>query len=454
MQTDTDTRLPTLPELSGHVLVVGLGATGQSCIRTLRSLGVNVAATDTREQPPALEQVRHTWPDLPLFTGELRPQAFRGAELVLLSPGVAPADPALAEVRARGIPVWGDIELFARLARAPVAAVTGTNGKSTVTALFGQMCERAGLQVRVGGNLGPPALALLDAEAELYVLELSSFQLDTTASLNAKAAAVLNISADHLDRYPSLQAYAASKARIFRGSGTQVLNLDDPAVVAMADPPRRQIGYTLGTPRGNELGRRSIGDKTWLCRGGERVLAADELRVTGTHNQTNVLAALGLAIALDLPLDPCLQAAREFPGLPHRSQMVRHRRGVRFLDDSKGTNVGATVAAVAGVEGKLVLIAGGLGKGQDFSPLRDALHGRTRGVVVIGQDGPTIARTLADQHQVYAAQDMTAAVVRAAELARPGDTVLLSPACASMDMFRDYAERGGVFAAAVKELPQ
>jgi len=442
-----------LPELAGHVLVVGLGASGLSCLRLLRRLGVNVAATDTRDRPPALEQVKASWPDLPLFLGGLWPQAFRNADLLLLSPGVALAEPEVAAAAARGVRVWGDIELFARLAQAPTVAITGTNGKSTVTALLGQMAERAGRRVRVGGNLGTPALELLDPQAELYVLELSSFQLETTWSLYARAAAVLNISADHLDRYPSSQAYAAAKARIFQGAGTQVLNLDDPAVLAMALPGRPQIGFTLGKPGRDQLGRLRLAGKRWLAHGARPLLAVTELGISGAHNEANVLAALALSLALGLPLAPCLQAAREFSGLPHRSQLVRERRGVRFVNDSKGTNVGATVAAVAGLEGKLVLIAGGLGKGQDFAPLREALRGRTRAVLVIGKDGPAIARVLASEHPVHAARDLGEAVTLAAELARPGDTVLLSPACASMDMFRDYAERGEAFAAAVAGLP-
>jgi UDP-N-acetylmuramoylalanine--D-glutamate ligase len=443
-----------IPELAGHVLVVGLGVSGRSCVRALRRLEVNVAATDTRDQPPGLDDFTSDWPDLPLFLGGLRPQAFRRAELLVLSPGVPLTQPDVAAAVARGVPVWGDIELFARLARAPAACISGTNGKSTVTALLGAMAERAGRRVGVGGNLGTPALDLLDPAIELYVLELSSFQLETTASLDAQVASVLNISADHLDRYPSIEAYAAAKARIFRGSGVQVLNRDDPVVQAMALQGRRQIRFSLGRPRGEEFGRLQRRGERWLAHGDTPLLATAELALSGAHNEANVLAALALAQALELPLSACLEAARQFRGLAHRSQLVRERHGVRFVNDSKGTNVGATVAAVAGTPGSLLLIAGGLGKGQDFTPLRQALHGRARAVIVLGEDGPAIARVLADEHRVHTARDLQHAVVLAAELARPGDTVLLSPACASMDLFRDYAERGEVFATAVRGLPE
>ena len=376
---------------------------------------------------------------------------------MVASPGLPLDLPFFLEARRRGIEIFGDIELFARAVSAPVAGITGTNGKSTVTSLLGRMAVRAGLEARVGGNLGEPALDLLAAAeraerpTELYVLELSSFQLDTTQSLDLKAAAVLNVTADHLDRYPSLEDYALSKARIFERCDTAVVNLDDPLVARMTRAGQRVLGFSV-RGAGGAIYAVQQGAERWLTRRGEPLLAVGSMRLRGLHNAANALAALALGEALELPLAAMLAELQEFPGLAHRTQWVAEIAGVSYINDSKGTNVGATLAAVSGMDGPLVLIAGGEGKNQDFTPLAAALRGKARRVVLIGRDGPRIGAALEGICPVERAGSMPEAVQAAARAARTGDTVLLSPACASLDMFRDYAERGEVFAAAVREL--
>ncbi len=450
-----------MPQLDGTTLVVGLGKSGLSAARALKALGATVAVTDSRAEPPGLAALRAEFPDVPVHPGGFDPALFADAARLLVSPGVAVATPVIAAAAARGVPVWGDIELLARLTRLPIAAITGSNGKSTVTTLLGAMVARAGVRAAVGGNLGDPALDLwLGAEwragaaaaLELYVLELSSFQLETTHSLNARVATVLNISPDHMDRYDTLDDYLAAKRRIFRGDGVMVVNADDPAVMAMGEPGRDARRFTLGEPGEDDFGLRREGGETWLARGRQRWIAASELQISGDHNLANALAALTMGHALGLRREAMLAALRDFTGLAHRTALVLERGGVRWFDDSKGTNVGATVAAVRGLPGRVVLIAGGDGKNQDFTPLRAALIGKARAVVLIGRDAPLIAAALGDSAPLRPVANMEQAVAAAAELAQPGDSVLLSPACASYDMFSGYEERGTVFAAAVRRL--
>jgi UDP-N-acetylmuramoylalanine--D-glutamate ligase len=339
-----------------------------------------------------------------------------------------------------------------------VAGVTGTNGKSTVTTLLARMAERAGLKVRAGGNLGEPALDLLAPGTALYVLELSSFQLETTTHLECRAATVLNVSADHLDRYASIGEYAAAKARIFARCDTAVVNLDDPLVVAMPRAARRTLSFSLRAAVGADYAVAAVAAVAgreggwWLTRAGTPLLPVAELRIKGLHNAANALAALALGEALELPLASMLEELREFPGLPHRAQWVAEVRGVTYVNDSKGTNVGATLAAVGGMAGPLVMIAGGDGKNQDFAPLAAAFRGKVRHAVLIGRDAPAIARALTAVCTLEVCATLEEAVHAAARAARPGDTVLLSPACASLDMFRDYTQRGAVFTQAVREL--
>ncbi len=437
----------------GLTLVVGLGQTGLACARFLAALGEPFAVADNRAHPPGLEELRREFPQVSVWLGEFNEDLFLHAARLLLSPGVAPQEPAISAAAAAGIEVLGDIELFARQAQAPVVAITGSNGKSTVTALLGEMARAAGKKVLVGGNIGTPALELLDEETpDLYVMELSSFQLEVTRSLNCRAAVVLNLSDDHLDRHLTMENYAAIKSGIYAGDGVMVINADDPRVAAMVLPDREVVRFCLGEPATeSDFGLRRIDGVDWLVRGSEALMAASEMRMPGRHNQANALAALALGNAAGLAMPAMLQTLREFPGLPHRCQWVAEIDGVNYYEDSKGTNVGATLAALAGMPGeKVVLIAGGQGKGQDFAPLREAVAERARAVVLIGEDAALIERAIEGAAPIEHAKDMKQAVKRAAKAAQSGDSVLLSPACASFDMFSNYAARGDAFVAAVK----
>lgn len=438
---------------SGRTLVVGLGETGVSVARYLAHQGVPVAVVDSRAQPPGLDRVRSgELADVALYLGGFSDEAFAHAEQIVISPGVSLHEPHIAAARARGIPVIGDIELFAQAAQAPVIAVTGSNGKSTVVTLLGAMARRAGVDVRTGGNIGTPALDLLgETEPALYVLELSSFQLETVSSLHLRAGVILNISEDHMDRYASLADYAAAKQVIYSSADLQVVNADDPVVMALADPKRAQVRFTQGVPAEGEYGLVQLDGVTWLARGCERLLPATAIRLAGRHNLANALAALVLGEAAGLSLDAMLETLGEFQGLPHRMQFVAERDGVCWYNDSKGTNVGATLAAIEGLEGPLVLIAGGDGKGADFTPLAAALRDKGRGCVLLGRDAPLLEAVLGGILPVRHAADMAGVVREAAALAQAGDTVLLSPACASTDMFRNYVERGELFMRAVQE---
>lgn len=438
-------------------LVVGLGKTGVSCARYLRAQGVSVAVTDSRAEPPGLAALRDTLPSVPAYVGGFEPAIFAAARELVVSPGVPLMEPLIQGAMARGVPVLGDVALFARVAKAPICAITGSNGKSTVTTLLGKMAEACGRRVAVGGNLGTPVLDLLDDQSELYVIEVSSFQLETTEDLSADVAVCLNLSPDHLDRYPNLDAYVAAKARVYYGAKVAVINRDDARVCAMARGSKRQIGFTLGEPQDADYGLRSRDDDTWLCRGREPLMPARQVLIPGRHNLANALAALAMAEACGLEPRPCHETLRRFDGLAHRSQLVADRRGVRWYDDSKGTNPGATVAALEGLvpQGapyRAVLIAGGDGKGADFAPLAPTVQRAARAVVLMGRDAPRIAEVLANHAEVRLARDMDEAVALADTLARPGDCVLLSPACASFDMFESYEHRGRCFIAAVGRL--
>jgi UDP-N-acetylmuramoylalanine--D-glutamate ligase len=438
--------------MARSAVVAGLGKTGQSVIRHLTARGWQVAGTDSRAEPPGFAMLSAVYPRLRFAVGGLDTKLLDGADCVVASPGLPLADPFFAAARARGIEVIGDIELFARSGARPVVGITGTNGKSTVTTLVARMAEHAGVSARAGGNLAPPALDLLEGHpARLYVLELSSYQLETTQSLELGAATVLNVTPDHMDRYADMAAYAAAKARIFQHCGAAVINLDDPLVAAMARAGQRTLTFSIeGRAADYHLSVESGGE--WLCCRGEHLMAMDEMHLVGRHNAANALAALAMGEALGLDRFAMLTALAEFPGLPHRAAFVRDLAGVRYVNDSKGTNVGATLAAVAGFTGPLLLIAGGDGKGQDFTPLAAGLAGKTRLALLIGRDAPAIEAALAGQVATQRCATLEDAVVAAARAAQPGDTVLLSPACASLDMFRDYTQRGDVFADAVRRL--
>ncbi len=436
-----------------RAVVAGLGKTGHSVIRHLLARGWQVTATDSRREPPGLAELRQIAPGLRIALGGLDEGLLSDVDYVVASPGLPQNDPFFVTARSLGVPVIGDIELFARSGAKPVVGITGTNGKSTVTTLVARMAERAGLVARAGGNLSPPALALLDGTAAgLYVLELSSYQLETTHSLQLAAATVLNVTPDHMDRYADMPAYAAAKARIFDRCGVAVINVDDPLVAAMARPGQRAASFSLHADRGAEYCVRNQAGADWLCHHDQPLLAVDSMRIVGSHNAANALAALALGDALGLARAAMIEALREFPGLPHRAAWVADVAGVRYVNDSKGTNVGATLAAVAGFKGPLLLIAGGDGKNQDFSPLRAAFSGKVRRVLLIGRDAPQIEAALQGVCATERCDTLEAAVVAAARAARVGDTVLMSPACASLDMFRDYAHRGQTFADAVRRL--
>ncbi|MDH4259449.1 MAG: UDP-N-acetylmuramoyl-L-alanine--D-glutamate ligase [Gammaproteobacteria bacterium] len=431
-------------------VIVGLGRTGVSCARHLAARGHNLVVTDSRSSPPGLPELRRLVPDASTVLGGFDPSVLEGADQIVVSPGVSLREPFLQQALARGLDLVGDIELFAREAGGRVIGITGTNGKSTVTTLVGEMAREAGILVRVGGNLGEPALDLLAGPpAAMYVLELSSYQLETTYSLQLEVAAILNVTPDHLDRYVDVAEYAAAKARIFERCATAIVNLDDELVSRMTRPGQRRLGFSLS--RGDADFRLLARDgRDWLAAGTEALMPVDALRLPGRHNAANALAALAVGTACGMPRAAMTGALARFEGLPHRSQLVAEARGVRWIDDSKGTNVGATQAAIAGLPGPLVLIAGGDGKGQDFNPLADACRGKVRDAVLIGRDARPIGAAIAGSCAVHYAPTLDDAVAAAARLARPGDIVLLSPACASFDMFRDYAHRGDVFAAAAR----
>jgi UDP-N-acetylmuramoylalanine--D-glutamate ligase len=367
-------------------VIIGLGRTGASCARHLAGRGHALRITDSRAEPPGLGELRRDVEEVSLALGGFDEALLEGADQVVVSPGVSLREPIVAAALARGLDVVGDIELFAREVGGRCVGITGTNGKSTVTTLIGEMSEAAKVDVRVGGNIGRPALDLLVGEpAELYVLELSSFQLETTHSLNLEAAVVLNLSADHLDRYAGLADYGAAKARIYDHCTTAVVNLDDDWVRRMPRPGQATVGFSLSREEADYV-LRDFSGAAWLTAHGDPVLPVSEMRLSGRHNAANALAALALADACGLPREAAIAALQHFPGLAHRAQWVADTDGVRWIDDSKATNVGATLAAVDGLEGPLVIVGGGDGKGQDFAPLATAFRGKVRHAVLIGRD--------------------------------------------------------------------
>ncbi len=432
-----------------RTLVVGLGATGLSVARHLLGRGEQVAVADTRKNPPGLAELQRRYPDVAVFLGDFDDALFERVDRLVVSPGVPLDTPQIRAALQRGVPVLGDVELFAGLADVPVVAITGSNGKSTVTTLVGEMARAAGCRAGVGGNLGTPVLDLLDERNELYVLELSSFQLETTHSLRPAVAAVLNVSPDHMDRYPDIEAYAAAKARILEGAGLAVLNADDPRVMAMHGAGDVWT-FTLGEPRGDkQFGVREREGRAWLCRGEQALLAADEILIPGRHNQANALAALAIGTALGMDLEVMREVLRRFPGLPHRCEFVGEIDGVRWYNDSKATNVGAAVAALEGLHPggapRAVIILGGDCKEADFEALRAPLARCARAVVLMGRDRDAIRPVVPEGVALREAADLEQAVEAAAGLARPGDHVLLAPACASFDQFRSFTERGDRF---------
>lgn len=437
-------------------IVVGLGKSGMSLVRFLANRGIAFAVADTRENPPELATLRRDYPQVEVRCGELDVEFLCRADELYVSPGLALATPALQQAAARGVKLSGDIELFARNAKAPIIAISGSNAKSTVTTLVGEMAVAAGKRVAVGGNLGTPALDLLDDAIELYVMELSSFQLETTDQLNAEVATVLNVSEDHMDRYSGLPAYHLAKHRIFRGARQVVVNRQD----ALSRPlPMENVPcwtFGLNVPDFKGFGLREENGEKYLAFEFQTLMPVRELKIRGAHNQSNALAALALGHAAGLPFDAMLASLRTFAGLAHRCQWLRERDGVSWYDDSKATNVGAALAAIEGlgtdIDGKLVLVAGGDGKGADFSALRAPVAAHCRAVVLLGRDAERLAQALGDSVPLIRVGSLDEAVQQGAALAQPGDAVLLSPACASLDMFKNFEERGRLFAQAVEGL--
>lgn len=433
-------------------LVLGMGGTGVSFARYLAARGLRAIFADTRAQAPGEAAIRAALPAADILPAALPAVVPAGVNRVLVSPGVDLRLPLLADAHRRGIPVLSDIDLFVAGAAAPITAITGSNGKSTVTSMVGSMLEGAGARAAVGGNLGTPALDLLAPGTSHYVLELSSFQLERSAPVPAAAAVVLNITPDHLDMHGSLAAYTAAKARIYARCALAVVNRDLPELAALVPAGTPTVGFGLAAPVGDEYGVLVRDDAPWLALGAEPLLPVAELPVSGRHNVSNALAALALCRPSGLGVHDLLPGLRRYQPLPHRAALVTSRNGVRWIDDSKATNVGAAVTSIGSVDGPLVLIAGGDGKGAGFDALAAALSGRECAAVLLGRDRELLAGALAGVCELRRVADMPSAVRAAAELAKPGWTVLLAPACSSLDMYSDYGARGAAFSAAVLAL--
>jgi UDP-N-acetylmuramoylalanine--D-glutamate ligase len=440
--------------LDGRNVVVGLGVTGLSVARFLRARGALVRVLDSRAHPPGLDVLRAEYPDTEVITQSLAAGWLGDAARVFLSPGLSVELPIVAAARERGVPVLNDIELFARLVTAPVLAVTGSNGKSTVATLVAEMLVAQGLRAPAGGNLGTPALDLLaEAPADAYVLEISSFQMETADSLAPAAAAVLNVTPDHLDRHHDVAHYAALKEKLLRNAARAIINWDDPIVRAMGDRHPKAIAFSIEQELPNGYSLVTFDGEPWLARNREPLIAVAEVAMRGRHNLANALAALALVASLGGDQALAVEVLRRFKGLPHRCEFVADRRGVAYINDSKATNIGAAIAALQGFATPLVLIAGGDGKGADFTLLREHVRDKVKTVVLIGVDAPKLERALADVSNVVRVATLDEAVTAAAEAAEAGDTVLLAPACSSLDMFSDYRARGEAFKAAVARLP-
>ncbi len=438
-------------------VVVGLGKTGMSCVRFLAQKGTPFSVIDSRQEPPGLKELVEQLPEVPVFLGGFDVDVLMAADELVVSPGISLAQPEITHAIAHGVKAIGDIELFCReIGEKPVIAITGSNGKSTVTTLLGCMARQAGLKVAVGGNIGTPVLDLLDNDVDLYVLELSSFQLETTHSLQASAATVLNLSPDHMDRYASVVEYHAAKHRIYRNCKSAVYNLDDSLTTPLIPSNIPAVGFTSKKPDLGQYGLQAVDGSYWLCRGHEKLLDTSNMRILGRHNHMNALAALALGEAAGIELKAMLEALERFPGLAHRCQWVAEANGVSWFNDSKATNVGACIAAIEGlgteIAGKLILIAGGDGKGADFSELQPPVSRYVRKVILIGRDAPLIEKQLEGWVSIDYAKTLEAAVIASQEASTEGDAILLAPACASFDMFDSFEQRGERFVRLVKNL--
>ncbi len=435
---------------------MGLGKTGLSCARYLSAMGMGFSVVDSRNNPPLLAEFRKEFPDVSVSTGEFSESDLAQATQLIVSPGISLKHPVIEAAASAGAEITGDIDIFCRSVSKPVVAITGSNAKSTVTTLVGEMLQGCGLRVAVGGNIGTPALDLLrQGDVDIYVLELSSFQLETSHNLAAEVATVLNISEDHMDRYDGLQQYHQAKHRIFRGCRAAIVNRDDPLSSPLVDDSVRLTSFGLGVPDLGQFGVISHESKEWLSLGTDPLLPVDDLKIPGRHNISNALVALAIVHSLHLPLTGALHALKNFNGLPHRCQWVAEINGITYINDSKATNNGAALAAIEGIgksiTGKILLIAGGDGKGADFSPLKPAIEKYVKRTLLIGRDAPLMARTFAGT-PIEHCDSLQLAVTEAAKQAGTGDVVLLSPACASFDMFSGFEQRGEMFMRAVQEV--
>ena len=442
-------------------IIVGLGTTGLSCARYLHSLGETFQVVDSRLDPPGLNELKAQFPKVKVTLGEFSATMLSEASELIVSPGISIQAPAIVAARKAGVAITGDIDIFSKVVRKPVVAVTGSNGKSTVVTLLAAMATKAGLRVGLGGNLdgaqAAPALDLLrQDEKDIYILELSSFQLETTECLAARAAVILNISDDHMDRYASKKEYAAAKQRIFNGAQSAVVNRDEAASTPWSSDCNIVSNFGVTTPQSNEWGVVQRNGDVALMFGEEFLLSATEIKIAGRHNLSNSLAALALGQAIELPRKAMIEALREFPGLPHRCQWLRNLRGVDYFNDSKGTNVGASIVAIESLgeilKGKLILIAGGVDKGAEFSVMTPVVAKFVKLAILIGRDAKNLASAFKDSIEIVFASSLIEAVSIAASRSIAGDAVLLSPACASFDMFTDFTHRGRVFVSAVEEL--
>ena len=446
-----------LIQRGGLKVVAGLGISGVSAVNFLHEKGYRVAVTDSRAVPPGHDQIPA---DVQTSFGQFDQDLLLSTEEIIISPGLDPKLPEIQAAIAKGIPVISEIQVLRRATDKPIVAITGSNAKSTVTTLIGLMAENAGKKVAVGGNLGRPALDLTKDDPELYILELSSFQLETTSNLNAEVAVVLNLSEDHLDRHGDMMGYHTAKHRIFQGVKKVVHNRDDSLTRPLVPDATPMQSFGLNAPDMNQYGVLRETDGTmWLARGRERLLKSSDMYMQGTHNVANALACLALGEAIDLPLDSMLETLKTFKGLEHRCEFVKDVNGVRYYNDSKGTNIGATLAALDGLgaaievqQGKVAIILGGQGKGQDFTALRESLSKFAKVAVLIGEDRPVIEKAIEGTTTLLHAESLAEAVALCQKNTQPNDVVLLSPACASFDMFSGYPQRGHQFVALVNEL--
>lgn len=437
-------------------VIVGLGLTGLSCVRFLLKKNIPVCVMDTRLQPPHLSTLQKDYPQVPLYLGELPEEVLCNAQEIIVSPGLALTHPALIAAKKAGIKMRGDIDLFIDYAKAPIIGITGANGKSTVTSWVGHMGQMCNVNLLVGGNIGVPVLDLLaESIPAAYVLELSSFQLETTHSLPLHAATILNITPDHQDRYATMTEYTAAKQLIYRTCDTAVFYREQ-TITQPTFPVKQQTSFGLDAPAADHYGVVKTSTGEWLAFGEEKILPTVEINLPGAHNILNALAALALCRTLNLPWEGLIKSLRTFTGLPHRCQYVAEFAGVTWINDSKGTNVVSTLAAIEGMAkrttGKIIIILGGDGKGADFSPLAEPLQQHARAALLFGKDADILQTTLTGHVPLYRVSDLVQAVKQAAALASPGDIVLLSPACASLDMFASYAARGDQFMQLVKKM--